>query len=272
MVFPLLLGAMALGGGLQLKGAIDTGKAQGRASTSFLQQQTELLRRQMADNAIAQAEIAKQQEQQAKYREQTGGITDTAITENSLPAQEAALQAFTDKRNLGYQTISDLNPINIDVGSSRDAPAIVGNSIARSISDATARGVQQARAKAAIEGFGDLNTDNQLKLRDSSDSIRTIAGLNNISSVLARQQKDYMDTLAGITSGQIENRAAGINSKLQYDKAKAGNYSTIGDILFKGGSMGMAASGGIGTSAGSAMTGGFQGPTQGTGLKGYITR
>lgn len=242
MVLPLLaLGAMAAGGGLQLKGAIDAGKASGRASTNFLQQQTALLRQQMADNEAAQAKIAEQQVKQQGFRDEAGGISDAAIVNNSLPAQDALQKELTDKRNLGYQTISNLHPVNIDIGSSPNAPSVVGNAIAKSISDATARGVQQAKAKAAIEGFGDLSTNNQLTLKDNSDSIRTIAGLNNISSRLAQQQKDYMNVLASITSGQIENAGTGVNARLAYDKAQAGNYSTIGDILFKAGSMGAGA-------------------------------
>lgn len=234
----LSAGALGIGGLLQGASAINSGKAQNRASTNFLSQQTQLLRQQQLDNQVAQAKIAEQQAKQQQLRDQAGGVTDAAITANSRPAQDAAEADAVAKRNLGYQTIANLHPAVIDVGNSAGAPSIVGNSIARSIAEAKAYGDNQAKAKAAIEGFGDLKVNNQLTLKDNSDTIRTLGTENNISSVLAKQQKDYMDTLAGITTNQITTAGTGVNARLQYDKAQAGNYNTIGDILFKAGALG----------------------------------
>lgn len=272
MAMSAAVAAMAVGGGLQAKGAIDAGKAQGRASTNFLSQQTQLLRQQQLDNKAAQDKIAEQQAKQQQLRDQAGAVGDAVITANSRPAQDAAEADAVAKRNMGYQTIANLHPVAIDVGNSANAPSIVGDAIAKSIASAKAYGDNQAKAKAAIEGFGDLTTNNQLTLKDNADTIRTLGTENDVSTKLAQQQKDYMSTLAGITNNQITTAGTGVNSRLEYDKAQAGNYSTIGDILFKAGSMGAGAAGGAGTTAGTPMSGGAQGPTQGTGFKGWATR
>lgn len=244
--------AMALGGGLQIKSAIDSGKAQQNASTDFLQRQTALLSQQQKDNQNAQAQIALQQAAQQKYRDQSGAVTDAAITSNSRPAQDAQQAAIEAQRNAASQSISDLHPANIDLGNSPTSPSIVGDAIAKSIAAAKAKGVQQAMAENAIKAFGDLNTNNQITMRDNSDKIHTISGENNISGTLADQQKDYMNTLAGITTNQISNAGTDVNTRLAYNMNKNKQISSIGDLLFKAGSFG--AGGGFSGGATAAPT------------------
>lgn len=237
------LAIMAAGTAAQTYGSISAGKAQTRASTDFLDRQTQLMRQQQLDNQAAQAQIALQQQKQQQLRDQSGAEVDAAIEQNAAPVQHNIQDDLTDQRAQGYQRISDLNPISIDIGSSAGAPTVVGDAIAKSIAKAKAFSDQQAKAKAAIEGFGDLNNRNQLALKSTAGNIKTLGTENDVSSIMARQQQDYMNTLAGITSGQIATAGTSANSRLQYDKSKAGNVSTIGDILFKAGSMGYGAAG-----------------------------
>lgn len=233
----VIAGLLAVGGGtMQAKAAADASKAQGKAQTALADQQTMRLKQQDADNQIAQQNIQAQQDQQAKFRQNAGNIADTAIADNSRPTQDNTQQQLVDARQQGYQNIADLHPVSIDLGSSKGAPSIVGDSIMKSIATATAKSKQQADAKAAIEGFGDLGLSNKLALRDNANSIGTISKLNNISGAMAGDQSDYMKTLAGITSNQIGNDATGINASLAKDMLGASNTQAGGDALFKIGS------------------------------------
>lgn len=245
--------AAAVGGaGLQAKSAIDSGSAQRDAATQFSQQQTALMEKQQQTNQAAQAAIAEQQMQQKALSDKANAAATNAITQNSLPAQQQQLQDLTDKRAQAYQTISDLNPVNIDLGSSVNAPSIVGDAISKSIAGAAAKGQQQAKAKAAIEGFGDLTTGDSLGIKSAADNISTFGNLNNISNALAKGQSDYINTSTGLTNDQISNAGSAINNALGVKLARAGNAKAIGDLLFAAGSAGAgaaAAQGGAGFGA-----------------------
>ncbi len=229
----VIAGLLAVGGAtMQAKSASDVSKAQGKAQTDLANQQTMRLKQQDADNRIAQQQIQLQQDQQGKYRENAGNIADTAIVDNSRQSQDNTEQQYVDARKAGYQNIADLHPVSIDLGSSKGAPSVVGDSIMKSIATATTKAKQQADAKSAIEGFGDLNLGNKLALRDNANMIGTISKLNNISGALAGQQGDYMNTLSGITSNQIGNDATAINGSLAKDMLKAGNTQAGGNLMF----------------------------------------
>lgn len=252
----VIAGLLAAGGAtMQASAAAKASKAQGKAQTDLANQQTMRLKQQAADNQIAQQQIQLEQEQQGKFRENAGNIADTAIVDNSRPAQDEAQDQYVNARMAGYDKLAELNPISIDLGSSKGAPSVVGDSIMKSIASATAKAKEQAQAKSAIEGFGDLNLGNKLALRDNANTIGTISKLNNISSVLAGQQDDYMKTLAGITSGQIGNDATAINSVLAKDMLKSSNMQAGGDAMFKiGATIGGAAANKLGSSASTTTT------------------
>ncbi|MES3016203.1 MAG: hypothetical protein V4721_00430 [Bacteroidota bacterium] len=234
--------ALIGGAGMQAKGAIDAGNGQRRAATEFAQKQTELMRRQEATNTAALAKVAEQQARQQEFRNQADAVTSAAIDRNSRPEQEKQLQDLTDTRVGGYKSISNLVPVTIDLAGSKNAPAVVADSISNAIGRATSKGEQQATARAAMEAFGDLGIRNNIGSSRSAESIGTLRNLNNISSVIAEAEKNNANTMAGITSSQIENFAHGSDLKAGVTNAKAANAKAIGDLMFAAGSAGMGAS------------------------------
>lgn len=248
---------MLAGGGLQLKSIFDSSKASRRAATDFAQQQTAMLRRQHQENILAQQAIAAQQAEQQRLREQSNAAAVAAIDRNTRPEVEQQITDMTGRREAGYQTISNLNPVAIDVGSSATAPKIVGDSIARSIADVVAKSTDRGKNRAALEGFNDVSFNADLALRNDADTIKTLAGLNTIAGKMAQGQKNYIDATTGITANQIETMGSGINNALAVRLQKAQNAKSIGDLLFMAGSMGAGgAKGGAGASSGAATPNG----------------
>lgn len=261
--------AMVGGAGLQAKSAIDSSNAQRRTATDFAQEQTALLRRQSEVNKAAQAKIAEEQAKQQDIRNKVQLATDSAINSNSSTNQNQQIEDLTGSRIQGYKTISDLMPVAIDFGGSKNAPSVVSEAIKGSVDRATTKGDQQAAALAAIQAMGDVSVRNKIGTARTADELGTFSRLNNISNVVAGAEGNYMNTIANLTSAGIENAANSANQRLGIKKAKAQNAKAIGDLLFMAGSMGAP---GMGTAAGTPMAGGAQGPTQGSGVKGFVTR
>lgn len=252
MVLPLL--AMGAGLGSQIGSALYSGSSSRKAATEFAQQQAALMRRQQEANRAAQARIAEEQAKQADIRKRIQASTESAIEGNSAATQTQQIDDFTNKRIKGFKTLSDLLPVNIDLGGSRNAPSIVADAIKGSVGRATTKGQQQAAAKAAIEALGDVGVRNQIGTARFADELGTSRRLNNISNVLAGNERDFMNNLAQLTSSQISLAGQGANQRLGVKKAKAANLKTIGDLLFMAGSMGMGGGGG-----GTVNTGNFGG-------------
>ena len=260
---------MVGGAGMQAKGAIDASRASRHAATDFANDQTALLRRQAEANRRAEANIAIEQARQADLRKKAQGITSEAIDRSSRASHDTQIENRIAEKTNKFSSISDLVPINIDLGGSKNAPSIVADAIEASVGKAADFGKQQFGARAAIEALGDVGVAKDIARARSVGNLSTVGGLNTVSSVLAGNEKNFINNLANMTSNQISLASQNANNRLGVKKAKAANANAIGDLLFMAGSAGAP---GMGTAAGTPMSGGASGPTQGSGVKGFFTR
>jgi len=245
--------AMAIGTGFSAASAAKESQAQRRSATDFANRQTEIMRRQSETNKSALAKIQEEQAKQQELRNKSQSATDRAITENSVQNQNQQIDDKTANRVNAYKTISELLPVDINLGGSKNAPSVVSNSISNAVAKASDKGDQQAAALAAIKALGDVGVSNKISTARTADELGTYARLNNISNVVANAEKNNANNLAQISRSQIENAFTGANAKYAVKRAKASNGKSIGDLLFSVGSMGAGAAG-SGPSGGGGST------------------
>ncbi len=111
--------AMAIGTGFSAASAAKESQAQRRSATDFANRQTEIMRRQSETNKSALAKIQEEQAKQQELRNKSQSATDRAITENSVQNQNQQIDDKTANRVNAYKTISELLPVDINLGGSK---------------------------------------------------------------------------------------------------------------------------------------------------------
>jgi hypothetical protein len=232
--------AMVAGSLMQSKGQADAIDAEQRA---------------VADNTNAKTNLQRLEwaRQDALQRQATGQF-DKQLAGQGADSQQQKLSDAIAARKADYEKAITENPAQADyLPGQSAAPKIIQDQVGKSISDAIARARSNAANKAALEGFGDLQTGNQISNARSAQDINMFGGFRRGSNAVLPIEADAADQ-------ELAARRIGAARKGQ-------GMRTLGGMLQMGGQlygMGAAANGGGWTSwlkggGGSAPVGGFGG-------------
>lgn len=160
---------------------------------------------QKAREDVMAAENARQQ----GYQQEAAAVQDKAVAGFDRAKQDATQeQQFVRRSDANVGALKSESPENIPISDSQ--PAVVKSTIARALNDAMTRGTDEAKAKARLGSFGDLQFVNGVDLNRSG------------------QQQGQFGSFARGSSGVVP-------MEMQHANSAGGGMRTFGNLLQMGG-------------------------------------
>lgn len=116
--------------------------------------------------------INAEDKRQNAIRDQANGIFAKSLQEQSAPAQQEDLEKQQQKRGAGYAAAQKQTQLNTMVpGTSRATPA-AKLEVTRTLAQQGAKSGAEATAKGKLDGYGDLFTNNAIKMSDANQGLQ----------------------------------------------------------------------------------------------------